>query len=201
MQSAEELFDPKHAGGPWECDLSDPYMRMVAWELVELAWAEEGENWCDETLDGKPFELAEPGPGVLWTRQEFALPSTGVLRLVYHSTLRAPRVADIVESAVVEQLVVMVGAALHDGTDPLVLVRMAAVDFYFAAAHAEVLVTQMRGISKAEAAIALVPVVVDPANLAHCVYDSLTEFEFGYVEHKLGPVLLLIPAARRAIMW
>ena len=46
-------------------------------------------------------------------------------------------------------------AALHDGTDPLVLVRMAAVDFYFAAAHAEVLVTQMRGISKAEAAIAL----------------------------------------------
>jgi hypothetical protein len=33
--------------------LSKPLERMVANELVDLAWVEEGENWKDETLDGK----------------------------------------------------------------------------------------------------------------------------------------------------
>ena len=30
-------------GGDWVCDLADPYDRAVAWELVELAWEEDGE--------------------------------------------------------------------------------------------------------------------------------------------------------------
>jgi hypothetical protein len=34
---------------------------VVANELVELAWADEGENMSDEMLDGKPFDLPEPG--------------------------------------------------------------------------------------------------------------------------------------------
>eukprot|EP01051_Picozoa_sp_SAG22_P010014 SAG22_NODE_875_length_6716_cov_2.927006_5_plen_170_part_00 len=72
------LFDPQEPGGAWECDLAQPYDRMVAWELVELAWNEDGENWNDETLDGDPFELEEPPPGVVWTRADYQLPWEGV---------------------------------------------------------------------------------------------------------------------------
>ena len=36
---------------------------MIAWELVELAWYQDGENWCHETLDGSPFQVhARPIP-------------------------------------------------------------------------------------------------------------------------------------------
>ena len=31
----------------------------MANELVDLAWVEEGENWVDETMDGKAFELPD----------------------------------------------------------------------------------------------------------------------------------------------
>ena len=55
-----DLFDPSDPGGVWDNDLSDPYARTRANELVELAWTQPGENWKDETLDGKPFELTEP---------------------------------------------------------------------------------------------------------------------------------------------
>ena len=48
------------AGGEWACDLADHYQRMVAWELVELAWEQHGENWQNEKLDGKPYDLPEP---------------------------------------------------------------------------------------------------------------------------------------------
>ena len=57
-----KLFDPQEAGGMHRCDLTDPYQRAVAWELVELAWAEDGENWQDESIDGAAFELREPEP-------------------------------------------------------------------------------------------------------------------------------------------
>jgi enoyl reductase-like protein len=37
-----------------------PYERMVANELVELAWVEEGENWMDETMDDKVSIITPP---------------------------------------------------------------------------------------------------------------------------------------------
>ena len=43
-----EDFDRTEPGGTWTCDLSKPFERMVANELVDLAWKEEGENWKDE---------------------------------------------------------------------------------------------------------------------------------------------------------
>ena len=45
-----------------ELNLDDPYDAMVAYELIELAWNEEGENMENEKLDGVTFDLAEP-PG------------------------------------------------------------------------------------------------------------------------------------------
>ena len=44
--TADEIFDPANPGGDWVCDLADPYDRAVAWELVELAWEEDGEVSC-----------------------------------------------------------------------------------------------------------------------------------------------------------
>ena len=44
--TADEIFDPANPGGNWVCDLADPYDRAVAWELVELAWEEDGEVSC-----------------------------------------------------------------------------------------------------------------------------------------------------------
>ena len=61
--------------------LESRYDRAVAWELVELAWIESGENWFDETLDGQPYDLPEPGEGETWTRQDFQLPPQGVLKV------------------------------------------------------------------------------------------------------------------------
>lgn len=52
-----KLFDPGNPNGPYQLKVDDPYDRMVAYELVELAWVEEGENWQDEMMDGKKYEL------------------------------------------------------------------------------------------------------------------------------------------------
>ena len=37
VTSASDLFDPLEPGGFWSCDLADPYERVVANELVQLA--------------------------------------------------------------------------------------------------------------------------------------------------------------------
>ena len=81
QDASEDLFDPAEPAGKYELDLGDCYERMVAWELVELAWEEDGENWADETLDHGEFNLEEPPLGVDWTRDDWQLPQSGVLRL------------------------------------------------------------------------------------------------------------------------
>lgn len=79
MQDVKQpLFEPSAPAGFHRCDLEDPYERMVAWELVELAWEDDGENLQDEMLDGSPFELEEPEPGEVWTRADHpTLPDSG----------------------------------------------------------------------------------------------------------------------------
>jgi hypothetical protein len=159
-----ELFDPARAGGKHVCDLADPFERMVAWELVELAWDQQGENWqvrlfmcscahvfmCScfhyetidgilleqgETLDGKPFDLPEPPEGVRWTREDWALPDEGELQLTYVETPRVPRYTDVVEVEMVEKIVAMMQSRLvNDGG--LRLLRLACEEFYFSAAYA-----------------------------------------------------------------
>ena len=74
----QPLFEPNAPAGFHRCNLEDPYERMVAWELVELAWADDGENLQDEQIDGSPFELDEPEPGEVWTRADHpTLPDSG----------------------------------------------------------------------------------------------------------------------------
>ena len=89
-----ERFDRAEPGGTWTCDLGKPYERMVANELVDLAWVEDGENWKDETMDGKDFELPEPPPGEIWTRDDYTLPEQGVMHVTYLSSKRAPKPSD-----------------------------------------------------------------------------------------------------------
>ena len=79
-------FDPSEPAGKWLCDLADPYERMVACELVELAWREQGENWRDATLDGKPFALPSDLASAGFASLRDVLPAEGLLQLSYCST-------------------------------------------------------------------------------------------------------------------
>ena len=81
-----------------------PYDRMVAWELVQLAWSQEGENWVGETLDLRPYNLPEPPPGEVWDRTRFSLPRQGTLRVTYVSTKRTPKLQDVVSEALFAKL-------------------------------------------------------------------------------------------------
>ena len=90
-----ESFDRGEPGGTWRCDLAKPLERMVANELVDLAWVEEGENWKDETLDEKEYELPEPPTGEVWTRDDYKLPEEGLLEVTYLSTKRTPKMSDV----------------------------------------------------------------------------------------------------------
>ena len=106
-QSTEHLFDPSEPGGSYVCHLEDPYERTVGNELVELAWREVGENWEDEQLDGKAFELPEPPEGVVWTREDYRLPETGILSLKYKPTKRVPRMEQVIDEPMFEALCMM----------------------------------------------------------------------------------------------
>ena len=57
----EKFIDTHYSrhSGSYELDLAVPFDRATAWVLVDLAWSEPGNNWVDEKLDGKPFDLPE----------------------------------------------------------------------------------------------------------------------------------------------
>jgi hypothetical protein len=56
--SCQEIL--RRNGRSLRAQVSMPYERMVANELVELAWVEEGENWMDETMDDKVSIITPP---------------------------------------------------------------------------------------------------------------------------------------------
>ena len=70
-------------------------------------FASQGENWEDEQLDGKPFQLPEPPEGVIWTREDYRLPETGVLSVKYRPTKRVPRMEQVIDEPMFEALVMM----------------------------------------------------------------------------------------------
>jgi hypothetical protein len=114
-QSPAKLFDPAEPGGKHLCNLADIHERVVANELVELAWREAGENVMDEKLNDKAYHLPEPPEDVVWTRDDFNLPERGVLSLTYISTKRPPRMEDVIEDPVLptwNNLLTIPGAAL-----------------------------------------------------------------------------------------
>eukprot|EP01050_Picozoa_sp_SAG11_P010651 SAG11_NODE_1080_length_5962_cov_7.764284_1_plen_1743_part_00 len=120
-----EGFDRAEPGGVWRCDLSKPLERMVANELVDLAWVEEGENWKDETLDGAPFELPEPPPGETWTRDDYKLPEEGVLQVTYLSTKRTPKMSDVMSKATFTALLRLTKTFAADSRRPVLEVTLA----------------------------------------------------------------------------
>jgi hypothetical protein len=51
------LFNPMFVEGTYELDLSDRSHAIITRVLVDLSVKEPGENWVDETFNGRPFEL------------------------------------------------------------------------------------------------------------------------------------------------
>jgi hypothetical protein len=180
----DEIFDPANPGGDHSCDLSDPYERAKAWELVELAWNEDGENWSNETIDGKPFELAEPKVGEVWGREDYQLPSEGILHVTYLMTPKVPRFTDVVDDEMFEKLCgLMIDPMLTDcGTK---LTELAAVDFFFTAEQAASLAILTRDpLNKAIALAALLPRIVDPVNLTADCYDWMSDTVIATLENR-----------------
>jgi hypothetical protein len=186
---SEHLFDPETPGGRYELNLEDPYDRMVAWELVDLAWTEEGENWSDETLDGGAFELDEPEPGELWTRDDWQLPGDGILRVTYQATPRIKRFGDVVEAEMLYKLLDLMQHKMV--TDyGLRLLKLASMEFWLTAEYAASMLALMRDSeSRIDAAVAMLPRVVDTVNISRGLLDWLTDNEYKAVEKKLGSAL------------
>ena len=121
-----ELFDRDEPGGTWVCDLSLPYERMVANELVDLAWVEEGENWKDETMDGKSFELPEPPPGETWTRDDYRLPEAGIMQVTYMSTKRVAKLSDAMNDSIFDALQILLERFSEEPRRPVLQVLLTA---------------------------------------------------------------------------
>ena len=190
----QALFDPADAGGHHKCDLGDAYQRMVAWELVELAWAEEGENWSDECLDGAKFDLEEPAPGEIWQRADHqVLPDSGLLELNYTNTPRVPRFKDVLEPPMLIRLIEMMTEkeVVDNG---MALLRLAAKEFWFTAEYVGLLLKMQKDSeSRIIAAAALYPRIVDIANVQYHVLDYLTKQETRKLESQLGVLFHFMP--------
>lgn len=189
----EKIFDPQEAGGPHVCNLADPYGRSVAWGLVELAWDEDGENWIGETYDGKPYNLEEPPPGEIWTRDRFQLPANGELSLTYFSTMRQPRYSDVIQDQMLHKLLIlMTSKSVTDGG--VKLLKLAAREFFFAASMVGNLICLMKdSVSRAEVACSLIPRIVDPVNIISQTFDVLTNGELATVEKNMGKLFHFNP--------
>eukprot|EP01043_Picozoa_sp_COSAG02_P057511 COSAG02_NODE_6995_length_3237_cov_2.095602_1_plen_941_part_00 len=140
-EDGEDIFDPLEPGGHHVCNLADPYERVVANELVELAWKQDGENWENETLDGKPFSLPEPEPGEMWYRDDFALPEEGILELTFVPTKRVPRMENVVSARVLDILEAMMQepAVTDQG---LQILMHSCSEFFFSCEQAAKLITR-----------------------------------------------------------
>lgn len=119
-----EKFDRGEPGGTWTCDVSKPYERMVANELVDLAWVEDGENWMDETMDGKDFELPEPPPGEIWTRDDYKLPEEGIMQVTYLSSKRAPKPSDAMDGPTFTALRLLIERFAENPRRPVLQVQL-----------------------------------------------------------------------------
>lgn len=162
----DQLFDPGNPNGPYSLQLDDPYDKMVAYELVELAWVEEGENWQNEQMDGKKYELQEPEDlGIKFSRSDrlcdhFELPETGVLTLTYASSRRRPRRGD---EATQVQIDTFEGLMSASAMAAELALNVACSICFFTVAQAIELVSIVGRLAgdKIDAAIALLPRIID----------------------------------------
>ena len=193
-QSTEHLFDPSEPGGSYVCDLEDPYERTIGNELVELAWREVGENWVDEQLDGKPFELPEPPEKVIWTREDYRLPETGLLSLKYKPTKRVPRMEQVIDEPMFEALCIMMQDK-HVTDQGFGLVKLASEEWFFSSRFAGTIATMMVDtITRVKAMALLMPRVVDLNNWGKLVMTQLTDEECKALEMKVGELFFFSPS-------
>lgn len=193
-EDGEDIFDPLEPGGHHVCNLADPYERVVANELVELAWKQDGENWANETLDGKPFSLPEPEPGEIWYRDEFALPEEGVLELTFVPTKRVPRMENVVSARVLTLLVQMMRhkAVTDQG---LQILRLACSELFFSCEQATELISNFSDSPTRVTALALLQQrIVDYMNLTRIVYSEMTDAELSALEQKIGQLFYFTPS-------
>jgi Ran GTPase-activating protein (RanGAP) involved in mRNA processing and transport len=193
-QSPAKLFDPAEPGGKHSCNLADIHERVVANELVELAWREAGENVMDEKLNGKAYNLPEPPEGVVWTRDDFNLPETGRLSLTYISTKRPPRMEEVIEDRVLKVLIEMMrDKALADRG--LGLLLLAAHEWFFSSAQVGQLVTLFKDPHvRIEIVAQLLPRTVDCVNWTHGFLNNLSDKEMRMLETKVGQLFFFIPS-------
>ena len=156
-----DLFDTANPNGKYTLNLQEPYDEMVAYELVELAFLEDGENWKDEQLDGKKYELEEPKH---FTREDrlcdhFELPETGILSLSYHSTRRRPKLGDAATGSQIETFKTL----MTDSMAAELALNVACSICYFMTSQAIELVSVIGSHAgdKIDAVIALLPRVID----------------------------------------
>ena len=193
-QSSEHLFDPSEPGGRYVCNLADPYERTVGNELVELAWREVGENWENETLNGKKFELPEPPEGEIWTREDYRLPEKGVLRLRYNPTKRVPRMEQVIDEPMFEALTGMMRDK-HVTDQGYGLMKLASEEWFFSSRFAGILASMFSdSVTRVNAMALLMPRVVDLNNWGPLVMTKLSDAECKSLEMKVGELYFFSPS-------
>ena len=161
-----KLFDPANPNGEYDLDLAEPYDEMVAHELVELAWLEEGENWQDEKMNGTPYNLQEPEDlGIQFGRTDrlvdyFELPEEGRLTLKYASTRRRPKMTD---AATPTQIAMFKNLMKESAMAAELALKAACSVCYLTVAQAESLVEEvnLHAGDRVDAVIFMLPRIID----------------------------------------
>lgn len=196
---SQATFDPYKPGGTWLCRLNNPYERVVANELVALAWSEDGENWQDEKLDGSPFEVPEPPDGSSWERANpnaFRLPEDGELQVTYHCTRLPPTSIDVLHPEMMRSLVALLRESImvQGPESALAVLQLAEFELYFTAENAAFIVQLFEDTAhRAAAAAMLLHRIVDCVNWSMQFLDRLSEYELRLMLAKLGHLFHFVP--------
>ena len=184
------LFDPGNPNGQYSLQLSDPYDEFVAMELVELAWVEEGENWENEQLDGKPYDLKEPEDlGIEFGRTSrlvdfFELPEEGTLSLRYASTRRRPKMGD---EATDKQMDTFIRLMSESAMAAELALKAACAICYVTVSQATELVNaiNLNAGDRVDAVIFMLPRIIDAEKIPQLM-STLTDAELDTLSGRVG---------------
>jgi len=190
-----KLFDPANPNGDYVLDLAVPYDEMVAHELVELAWLEEGENWQDEKFGKdvdslKPYELKEPEDlGIEFGRTDrlvdhFELPEEGILSLKYASTRRTPKMED---AATDKQIETFIGLMKESAMAAELALKAACSICYLTTTQAKTLVKEinLHAGDRVDAVIFMLPRIIDVAKIPKLL-NVLSDEELRNLQGRVG---------------
>ena len=156
-------------------------------------WTEDGENWAGETLNGSPFELPEPPPNVIWTRDDFNLDEEGVLELTYQPTKRIPKMENVIGTRMFHRIMAMMTEpSVTDGG--ICILELAAQEFHFNCDQAATFIAMFTdACSRINVLALLQPRLVDLANLTAVVYAGMSGNELRGLERKIGSLFYFTP--------